>query len=793
LNSKAIFHFNKKRKIIFYIFSISILSAYWFCLPKQLFNDPTSTVINDRTGILIGAKIADDGQWRFPKSDSIPFKFKTSLLRFEDRHFYQHPGVNPVSIFRAFYQNIQSGKIVSGGSTLTMQVIRLSRKGKPRSIYEKIREIILAMRLELTHSKEEIISLYASNAPFGGNVVGLEAASWRYFGCNPEELSWAESATLAVLPNAPSLIYPGKNHDRLLRKRNKLLNQLLQIGELDTLECQLAKAEPLPEKPLALEQSAPHLLSRIYQSNKGGKTGTTLDYALQNQLAEIIEKHHAILKFNQVHNAAAIVVEVETGNVLAYVGNTRNPGNPEHGSDVDIIRAHRSSGSILKPILYAAMQDDGEILPNTLIPDIPAYYGGYSPKNFDLKYSGAVPASKALSRSLNVPAVRMLRQYGYPRFYHLLKNLGIKSLNHPPDHYGLSLILGGSEVSLWELAGIYSSFSRVLNHYYKNQGLNDENDWRMPNFENHLEIENEKPELKVGYLLSPASIWLTFKALLEVNRPQELSGWKSFSSSEKIAWKTGTSFGFRDAWAIGITPEYVVAVWAGNADGEGRSGLTGVSAAAPIMFDIFNILPNKSWYDPPYDEMSKVIVCRQSGHRASSICDPVDTVWIHSKGEKTTACPYHRLIHLDKTKTYRVNSNCYDPNEMEHTSWFVLPPVWEWYYKTGHPLYHPLPPLLPGCKKDILRNPMEFIYPAENTKLYIPIELDGNPGSIIFEAAHHNENASIYWHLDKKYLGLTKQPHQLSVQATKGKHILTLVDNEGNVLKKQIEILKKVR
>jgi len=792
LNSRAKSKTHSKRKITFYIFLVIALISYWFCLPKQLFNDPASTVLNDRNGILIGAKIADDGQWRFPQSDSVPFKFKTSLLQFEDRHFYQHPGVNPVSIFRAFYQNIQSGKIVSGGSTLTMQVIRLSRKGKPRSIYEKIREIILATRLELTFTKEEIISLYASHAPFGGNVVGLEAASWRYFGRNPEDLSWAESATLAVLPNAPSLIYPGKNHDRLLRKRNKLLTRLLQIGELDTLECELAKAEPLPNKPLALEQSAPHLLSRVYQNAKGKKTITTLDYPTQNQVSEIIENHHALLKFNQVHNAAAIVIEVETGNVLAYVGNTKNPGHPEHAGDVDIIRAHRSSGSILKPILYAAMQDDGEILPNTLIPDIPAYYGGYSPKNFDLKYSGAVPASKALSRSLNVPAVRMLRQYGYPHFYHLLKKLGIKSLNHPPDHYGLSLILGGSEVSLWELAGIYSSFSRVLNHYYKNQGLNDEMDWRMPNFEKQMEVDKGKPELNAAYLLSPASIWLTFNALLEVNRPEELSGWKSFSSSEKIAWKTGTSYGFRDAWAVGITPEYVVAVWAGNADGEGRSGLTGVSAAAPIMFDIFNILPNKTWFDPPYDEMSKVIICRQSGHRASSICDPVDTVWIHSKGEKTTACPYHQLIHLDKTKSYRVNSNCYDPGEMEHTPWFVLPPVWEWYYKTGHPLYRPLPKWLPGCEKDISRNPMEFIYPAENTKLYVPVELDGSPGSIVFEAAHHNENAIIYWHLDEEYLGLTRQPHQLSIQPKGGKHLLTLVDDQGNVLKKWIRVLKKV-
>jgi len=386
----------------------------------------------------------------------------------------------------------------------------------------------------------------------------------------------------------------------------------------------------------------------------------------------------------------------------------------------------------------------------------------------------------------------MLQQYGVPRFYHLLKKLGIQSLNQPPDHYGLSLILGGSEVSLWELAGIYSSFGRVLNHYYQNQGLNNKKDWRMPNFKNQLATGTEKAKLEPGYLLNPASIWLTLNALLEVNRPEELSGWKSFSSSEKIAWKTGTSFGFRDAWAVGITPEYVVAVWAGNADGEGRSGLTGVSAAAPIMFDIFNILPNKNWFDPPFDEMSKVVVCRQSGYRASSICEPVDTVWIHSKGKKTTACPYHQLIHLDKTKRYRVNSNCYDPNEMKHTSWFVLPPVMEWYYKTNNPVYHPLPTWLPGCDENIQRKPMEFIYPGENTKLYIPIELDGSPGSIIFEAAHHNENAIIYWHIDEEYLGLTRQPHQLTIQPKEGKHILTLVDDKGNVLKKRIEVLKKV-
>ncbi|MCK5839501.1 MAG: transglycosylase domain-containing protein, partial [Bacteroidales bacterium] len=240
---------------------LSLLTVYWISLPSGLFSNPTSTVIEDKTGVLLGAKIADDGQWRFPHNSYVPEKFKLAIIEFEDRHFYKHPGFNSFSLLRAAYQNIKSGRIVSGGSTLTMQVIRLSRKGKPRTILEKIREIVLATRLELSNSKSEILSMYASNAPFGGNVVGLDAASWRYYGRNPDRLSWSEMATLAVLPNAPSLIYPGKNQQKLLIKRDALLDKLLAQGYLDTISCELAKTEPLPGKPLPLPQLAPHLLT----------------------------------------------------------------------------------------------------------------------------------------------------------------------------------------------------------------------------------------------------------------------------------------------------------------------------------------------------------------------------------------------------------------------------------------------------------------------------------------------------------------------------------------------------
>ena len=275
--------FTKRRKILFYV-SFILLVWYSFCLPSKLFKDPASTVLVDKNGILLGAKIANDGQWRFPYDEKVPEKFAKAITNFEDKYFYRHVGLNPVSLFRALWLNVKAGKVKSGGSTLTMQVIRLSRKGRGRTVTEKIIEIILATRLELSYSKKEILALYASNAPFGGNVVGLDAASWRYFGRSPQELSWSEVATLAVLPNAPSLIYPGKNHKKLLAKRNRLLVSLWKSGEMDSLSCVLAQSESLPEKPFPLPQLSPHLLDRASKEGMNGQLVlSTLDAALQEQ------------------------------------------------------------------------------------------------------------------------------------------------------------------------------------------------------------------------------------------------------------------------------------------------------------------------------------------------------------------------------------------------------------------------------------------------------------------------------------------------------------------------------
>lgn len=781
---------HKKYKII--LFSLLLCILLFILMPIKNPQRPYSTVLYSNNGSLLGAKIASDEQWRFPELDSVPHKFKQSIIYFEDQYFYKHPGVNPLSLLRALKQNVKAGKIVSGGSTITMQLIRIIYDNPNRTIWQKSKETVKALKLELKYSKEEILKKYASNAPFGGNIVGLEAAAWRYYGRNPDQLSWAESATLAILPNAPSLIRPGKNMPDLLRKRNFILHKLLINNIIDSTEYELALMENLPQRPHNIPRIAPHLLDRLALSNREEKIHSCIDYQLQKKVNRTVERHYKILSKNEIHNLSAIVIKIETGEVLAYVGNTNIENVENHGNSVDIITAPRSSGSILKPFLYAYMLDNGEILPESLVPDIPTQMKGYSPKNYNLDYDGAVPASKALARSLNVPAVHMLHEFGVGRFLDYLKKMNFQYITESSEYYGLSLILGGAEVSLWDLAGSYASFGRILNHFNLNSSTYNQNDFHDPILlKDNLQRSYPKDLTENKQIISAGSIWLTLEALLKVNRPNNELGWESFSSSHKIAWKTGTSFGYRDAWAIGINKEYLAGVWVGNADGEGRPGLIGTVAAAPVMFDLFDLLPYSDWYDKPYDDLIKVPVCKESGFRASHLCENIDSVYIPEAGLKTQACPFHHLIHLSKDRRYRVSSKCEKPANIMHESWFILPPAWEWYYKRKNPLYKTLPPYKAGCDEKNEISIMEFIYPLNASNIYIPRDLDGKLQMVVFEVAHRYPNKMLFWHLDDQYLGTTKEFHQMQFYANEGTHILTVVDEDGNSIKRQIRFVSK--
>ncbi|MBX2961867.1 MAG: penicillin-binding protein 1C [Cyclobacteriaceae bacterium] len=773
---------------------IFLFIAYYFALPENLFPDPYCTVLEDRQGELLSATIAKDGQWRFPQLDTVPEKFKQALIQYEDKRFLTHGGIDLRAFARAVQQNFRAGKIVSGGSTISMQVIRLSRKGKSRTYFEKLIEILLATRLELRYTKGEILALYASHAPFGGNVVGLEAACWRYFGRDVYDLSWAEASMLAVLPNAPALIHPGKNRGKLLLKRNALLDKLQQVGVLDDFTCSLAKEEAIPDQPTPLPRHARHLIQRIVRDGLGDtRVRSTLDDAVQRRVEQIIDDHSKRLAGNQIFNAAALVLDVETGNVVAYVGNTHSDNLGYHGEEVDIISSPRSTGSILKPFLYAAMLDEGKILRKSLVPDVPTLINGFAPKNFKNEFDGAVPADQALIRSLNIPAVFMLQQYRYEKFHSLLKHTGMTTLSKPPDHYGLALILGGAEGKLWDITGMYASMARSLNGYFKRQPENKYAvaDYHAPTYLKSQSINQEEQFLSASGLFSAASVYQTFDVLKEVYRPGEETGWRNFYSAKKIAWKTGTSFGFRDGWAVGVTPQYAVGVWVGNADGEGRPGLTGTETAAPILFDIFSQLPGNAWFQEPYLEMEQIPVCSKSGLRISEFCESADTVWVSPRGLDVKSCTYHRKVYVTADNRYRVHRDCEEESRMVAKSWFILPPIQEHYFKNRNISYKTLPPFKPGCESVTALRAMEVIYPKQNARLFIPRDLDGTPGSSVFELAHRNPSATIYWHLDGQYLGNTLKNHRFQLNPGEGSHILTLVDDAGETLEVGFEVLSK--
>lgn len=759
---------------------------YWFlCLPTPLFQDPLATVVEGNDGTLLGARIADDGQWRFPALDSVPDKFTSCILLFEDEHFYSHPGFNPVAMSKALWGNLTTDRR-RGGSTITQQVIRLSRKGKERSYLEKLVELVKATRLEVGYSKDEILNLYATYAPFGGNVVGLETAAWRYYSLPASNLSWGQMAALAVLPNNPSMVRPGRNENVLKGKRNALLKKLWETGKIDETTYTLALLEKLPGKPYILPQIAPHLVERIRMESKGKRIVTTINTPIQKELNRLAREHYSQLKQNEIYNLAIIIMDVESKEIIGYVGNA--PTDRAHEKDVDIITKARSTGSTLKPILYAGMLDEGLILPKTLVADIPTSIHNYEPQNFDSEYQGAVPADRALARSLNVPAVRMLRQYGLKKFYKDLKKARLGGINKPARHYGLAMILGGAESSLFELTKTYAGLAHTLN------GFNiSSSEYREGAFEGYhfRESENSKVTPSIQShpeLFSAGAIYNTLETLRKVNRPSGEENWQFYENAQPIAWKTGTSFGFKDAWAVGVTPQYAIGVWVGNADGEGRPGITGIQAAAPLFFDVLRSLPtNGSWFETPYDALVEIETCQKSGHKATIYCLDKEITWAPVATQNSLICPYHKEFYVSKQESYRVSSACYELDAMKVKTYFTLTPAMEFYYAKKHPDYKELPPVHPDCMVDG-DDVMAFIYPKNNEGILLPKDFNERVNDVIFKLAHRNPEKKIFWYLDDLFMGVTEDFHELAIVPEQGDYMLIAVDEDGNEIRKNVSI-----
>ncbi|HEX2953703.1 MAG TPA: penicillin-binding protein 1C, partial [Bacillota bacterium] len=542
--------------------------AWLVPLPREALWRPSSTLVFDRRGQLLEAYLSEDDMWRIqtPLSKVSP-NLQRVLLGFEDRWFYLHQGVNPLALGRAIMQNMRAGHVVSGGSTITMQIARMMEP-KRRTVLGKIWEMLRATQLELRYSKRQLLEIYFNIAPYGGNIEGVAAASWLYFGKEPSQLSLGEAAMLVALPNAPSC-RPDVNPVKTKEARNRVLLRLLKRGVIAKNEYREALREEIPGGRQRLPQDAPHFCREL-QMNYPGKARlySTLDGHIQSVAEALLRMHLDMLQSEGITNGAIVVLDNRSHEVLAMVG-SGDFADRWHDGQVNGALAPRSPGSALKPFIYALAIERGLITSGHYMEDVPTDFSGYAPENYDRSFSGIVSARTALERSLNLPAVALEEALGDQDLYFLLQQAGVSSLRSR-DHYGLSIAIGGCEINLLDLTALYSALA-CRGEYIAPRLLREES------------------EEASTTLCDPGTAYIITDILTGLRRPDLPTCWE-FTNLPQVAWKTGTSYGHRDAWSVGYNPRYTVGVWLGNFSGEGARNLVGAEVAGPILFELMNNL-----------------------------------------------------------------------------------------------------------------------------------------------------------------------------------------------------------
>jgi len=633
---------------------------------------------------------------------------------------------------------------------------------KPRTVANKLIEMLQAVMIEWKYSKDEILKLYLLHAPYGSNIIGYRTASLRYFGKEPENLSWAEAATLAVLPNNPANVNPMQNPDQLKLKRDQLLLKLCQAGIIDQATYELAAAEPLPEGQVPFPLAAPHLAERLQRSTDQNIIKTTINRDLQDWAARLLQRYIAEMSKHGIKNGALLITDTASGAVKAYVASQDYFDN-ENSGKIDGVQMRRSGGSTLKPFLYALAMDEGLIASNSVLPDAPISYGGYTPYNSDRTFNGIVRANTALIRSLNAPAVYLLNQYGVKDFYDFLKTAGLQGLAKPPQEYGLSLILGGCDVSLWELSTLY----RGLGNFGQFAPL-------------HVVQPDSETKPDQVQLITPGSAYLVLETLAESARPQ------NYGSGAPLAWKTGTSYGSRDAWAVGVSPQWTVAVWVGNFDGSEAKGLTGIDAAAPLLFRIFNGLdknPYQPWFVCPEGALVEQQVSAATGYRlkddGAAAAAKTATVKVSQEAKPLRYSPYERTVYLNQAETMQVCSLCWDRDDLKSVLRLDYPPEIRAVLNTAAK-EAVLPPHNPACPALGQHNPVSIAYPQPNSYVFIPRDASGQYQKIDMRVLHSDPDSGLFWYLDSQYLGETTGSHIISLTPDTGWHQLYVVDAAGN-------------
>lgn len=742
-----------------------IIGVLLFPFSGPPFHTDYSVAVTDEKGGILWAFLNKTDQWHLPPTGAeVPEKLKQAVISYEDQRYFSHPGVDAISVARALQQNLKNGKVISGASTITMQVARL-RNPKPRTLWNKMRETLDALRLEIHFSKEEILQLYLDHAPYGGNVIGYQTASLKYFGKPAQQLTWSEAATLAVLPNAPGLIYPVKGDDRLKQKRDALLAKMYATGTLDKQTFTLSLLEQLPDLFIPFNQWAPHLARKLKNDYPDKHyIQTTIDSRVQQSVANIARQHGHVLHDYGISNLSVLVADTRTGEIKAYVG-SNNFFEAKSLGQVDGVMAPRSSGSILKPFLYALSIDEGLIAPQSVIHDLPTYYDGFTPHNASEKFDGLVSAKDALIRSLNVPAVRLLNSYGVYQFYSFLKVAGVSTLFRPADDYGLPLILGGAEVNLWDMVKLY-------------RGLANEGQFS----DNIVLKEDSSKKEKTASLISPAASLLTLEMLKELVRPGHEYYWQQYGHQSPIAWKTGTSYGHKDAWAVGTTPEWTIAVWVGNFDGASNKNLGGATSAGPLLFDVFNALPKTKelqWFEHHDIDFTSVSICKESGFVASAACPHALATELPTNMRPLAICSYHTVKYTSADGQHLNCSRCWGAQGGVSKSFLTYPPDVAYYLRQNGNQVDELPRHLPQCPTMRTELALEIIYPNKDARLFIPRDFDQKLQTVVCKVASSSSKGVVFWYLNKEYVGQTTNEHQLELQFEPGWSELAVVNEYG--------------
>lgn len=728
-----IIHFRKWKHPLVYCICFIVLLVLLIPIPS--YSPSYSKTLVDKNNELISAVVSNEGQWHLPLDQEVPELLQKAIMLYEDEYFYFHPGINPVSVIKSIYANIRSGKIKRGASTITMQVMRIRNKSSSRSILMKCYESMAALKYSLFNRKSRVLREWCEIAPFGGNTIGARTAAFRYFKRSLHQLSIAEMALLAVMPNTPTTINLSVNRDLLFKRRNRLLAKMARNKVITQDDYELGKEEELPEYPYQVPAEAPHLLaSLVKEYPQSTLFQTTIDRSIQSKVTQLINEESELLQAEEINNMAAIVVDVTKNELVAYIGNSKQKsGNFAY---VDVLQSYRSYGSLLKPLLYGLALESGTHLPKEYIADTPVNYGEFRPENFDKKFRGIVPLDDIIIQSLNVPSVRLLHELGLNNFYGLIQKLKIKGINKGPDHYGLSVILGGGETTPWEMARIYKGLAQNYLGYAHPYGP-------------VKVVTNDKSQNSISYTFSPFSIEYTISAMSNLSRPREEKSWQLFGYDHKIAWKTGTSYGHKDAWAAGFNGQYQVLVWVGNEIGEGRKDLTGIVRAAPVMFKIFNSLPQKSWFTskPNLNLKNSLLVCKETGMLKGSLCKNVYSLKTPHTSHHLKTCSHHAI-------------------DISGDTILKFHPLVEYYYSAFNPTY----------KIQSSANAVKLIYPSDGMKIYLPKINAATKNS--FKAECIGTGSRIHWYLNDQFLSTTNT-HELLINVNPGTYKLFIVDDEG--------------